>query len=120
MLELKINEKDISRDPFAIMTWADQELAMALFASKPVGEGEKRVNSRLRILIGEEQAVLARIRGEEAALQKARAKMYTLGGLSKEFCRNSRWRADVSSVWAARLTPSWRRTSGRSRAMRWA
>ena len=87
MLELKINEKDISRDPFEIMTWADQELAMALFASKPVGEGEKRVNSRLRILIGEEKAVLARIRGEEAALQKARAKMYTLGGLSKEFCR---------------------------------
>lgn len=87
MLELKINEKDISRDPFEIMTWADRELAMALFASKPVGEGEKRVNSRLRILIGEEKAVLARIRGEEAALQKARAKMYTLGGLSKEFCR---------------------------------
>lgn len=80
MLELKINEKDISRDPFAIMTWADRELTMALFASKPVGEGEKRVNSRLRILIGEEKAVLARIRGEEAALQKARAKMYTLGG----------------------------------------
>lgn len=87
MLELKINEKDISRDPFAIMTWAGQELTMALFASKPVGEGEKRVNSRLRILIGEEKAVLARIRGEEAALQKARAKVHTLGGLSKEFCR---------------------------------
>lgn len=87
MLELKINEKDVSRDPFEIMTWAGQELAMALFASKPVGEGEKRVNSRLRILIGEEKEVLARIRGEEAALQKARAKMYTLGGLSKEFCR---------------------------------
>lgn len=87
MLELKINEKDISRDPFEIMTWADQELAMALFASKPVGKKEDWVHSRLRILIGEEKAVLARIRGEEAALQKARAKMYTLGGLSKEFCR---------------------------------
>ena len=87
MLELKISEKDISRDPFAIMTWADQELTMALFASKPNGVEEDRVNSRLRILIGEEKAVLARIRGEEAALQKARAKMYTLGGLSKEFCR---------------------------------
>ena len=87
MLELKIKEKDISRDPFEIMTWADQELAMALFASKPAGEGVKRVNSRLRILIGEEKAVLARIRGEEAALQKARAKVHTLGGLSKEFCR---------------------------------
>ena len=68
MLELKINEKDISRDPFAIMTWAGQELTMALFASKPVGEGENRVNCHLRILIGEEKAVLARIRGEEAAL----------------------------------------------------
>lgn len=44
---------------------------MALFASKPVGEGKKRVHSRLRILIGEEKAVLARIRGEKAALQKA-------------------------------------------------
>ena len=87
MLELKINEKDISRDPFEIMTWGDRELAMALFASKPVGEGEKRMNSRLRILIGEEKAVLARIRGEEAALQKARAKVHTLGGLLKEFCR---------------------------------
>lgn len=87
MLELKINEKDISRDPFAIMTWADRELAMALFASKPAGKKEDWVHSRLRILIGEEKAVLARIRGEEAALQKARAKMYTLGGLSKEFCR---------------------------------
>lgn len=87
MLELKTNEKDVSRDPFEIMTWAGQELTMALFASKPVGEGEKRVNSRLRILIGEEKAVLARIRGEKAALQKARAKMYTLGSLSKEFCR---------------------------------
>lgn len=69
------------------MAWEDQELALALFASKPVGEGKKRVHSRLRILIGEEKAVLARIRGEKAALQKARAKMYTLGGLSKEFCR---------------------------------
>lgn len=87
MLELKINEKDISRDPFAIMTWADRELAMALFASKPAGKKEDWVHSRLRILIGEEKAVLARIRGEEAALRKARAKVYTLGGLSKEFCR---------------------------------
>ena len=87
MLELKISEKDISRDPFAIMTWADQELAMALFASKPAGKKEDWVHSRLRILIGEEKAVLARIRGEEAALQKARVKVYTLGGLSKEFCR---------------------------------
>lgn len=87
MLELKINKKDISLDPFEIVAWEDQELAMALFASKPVGEGKKRVHSRLRILIGEEKAVLARIRGEKAALQKARAKMYTLGGLLKEFCR---------------------------------
>ena len=87
MLELKINEKDISRDPFAIMTWAGQELTMALFASTPNGVEEDRINSRLCILIGEEKAVLARIRGEEAALQKARAKVYTLGGLSKEFCR---------------------------------
>lgn len=87
MLEFKINKKDISLDPFEIVAWEDQELAMALFASKPVGEGKKRVHSRLRILIGEEKAVLARIRGEKAALQKARAKMYTLGGLSKEFCR---------------------------------
>ena len=87
MLELKINKKDISFDPFKIVAWEDQELAMALFASKPVGEGKKRVHSRLRILIGEEKAVLARIRGEEAALQKARVMVYTLGGLSKEFCR---------------------------------
>ena len=87
MLELKINEKDISRDPFEIMTWAGQELTMALFASKPAGKKEDWVHSRLRILIGEEKAVLARIRGEEAALQKARAKVHTLGGLSKEFCR---------------------------------
>lgn len=87
MLELKINKKDISLDPFKIVAWEDQELAMALFASKPVGEGKKRVHSRLRILIGEEKAVLARIRGEEAALQKARVMVYTLGGLSKEFCR---------------------------------
>ena len=83
MLELKINKKDISLDPFKIVAWEDQELAMALFASKPVGEGKKRVHSRLRILIGEEKAVLARIRGEEAALQKARVMVYTLGGLSK-------------------------------------
>ena len=87
MLEFKINKKDISLDPFEIVAWEDQELAMALFASKPVGEGKKRVHSRLRILIGEEKAVLARIRGEKAALQKARVKVYTLGGLSKEFCR---------------------------------
>ena len=87
MLELKINEKDVSRDPFEIMTWAGQELAMALFASKPTGKKEDWVHSSLRSLIGEEKAALARIRGEEAALQKARAKMYTLGGLSKEFCR---------------------------------
>lgn len=87
MLEFKINKKDISLDPFEIVAWEDQELAMALFASKPVGEGKKRVHSRLRILIGEEKAVLARIRGEEAALQKARVMVYTLGGLSKEFCR---------------------------------
>ena len=77
---------------------------MALFASKPAGKKEDRVNSRLRILIGEEKAVLARIRGEEAALQKARAKMYTLGGLSKEsFAANLRWRVNAFSVWAARL-----------------
>ena len=87
MLELKINEKDISRDPFEIVVWEDQELALALFATKPIGKEEDRVNSRLRILIGEEKTVLARIRGEKAALQKARAKMYTLSGLSKEFCR---------------------------------
>lgn len=87
MLELKINKKDISLDPFKIVAWEDQELALALFATKPIGKEEDRVNSRLRILIGEEKAVLARIRGEKTALQKARVKVYTLGGLSKEFCR---------------------------------
>lgn len=87
MLELKINKKDISRDPLEIMAWVDQELVLALLATKPVGKGKDRVNSCLRILIGEEKAVLGRIRSEEAALQKARAKMHTLGGLSKEFCR---------------------------------
>ena len=30
---------------------------------------------------------MERIRGEQAALQKAHVKVYTLGGLSKEFCR---------------------------------
>lgn len=69
------------------MAWEDQELALALFATKPIGKEEDRVNSRLRVLIGNEQAVMERIRGEQAALQKARVKVYTLGGLSKEFCR---------------------------------
>lgn len=87
MLELKINKKDISLDPFEIVAWEDQELALALFATKPIGKEEDRVNSRLRVLIGNEQAVMDRIRGEQAALQKARVKVYTLGGLSKEFCR---------------------------------
>lgn len=87
MLEFKINKKDISLDPFEIVAWEDQGLAMALFASKPAGKKEDWVHSRLRILIGEKKAVLAHIRGEEAALQKARVKVYTLGGLSKEFCR---------------------------------
>lgn len=87
MLELKINKKDISLDPFEIVAWEDQELALALFVTKPIGKEEDRVNSRLRVLIGNEQAVMERIRGEQAALQKARVKVYTLGGLSKEFCR---------------------------------
>ena len=87
MLELKINKKDISLDPFEIVAWEDQELALALFATKPIGKEEDRVNSRLRVLIGNEQAVMERIRGEQAALQKAHVKVYTLGGLSKEFCR---------------------------------
>lgn len=87
MLEFKINKKDISLDPFEIVAWEDQELALALLATKPIGKEEDRVNSRLRVLIGNEQAVMERIRGEQAALQKARVKVYTLGGLSKEFCR---------------------------------
>lgn len=120
ILEFKINKKDISLDPFEIVAWEDQELAMALFASKPVGEGKKRVHSRLRILIGEEKAVLARIRGEKAALQKARAKMYTLGGLSKEFCRQFALAGRRIFRVGGKAYTELRRTSGRSRAMRWA
>ena len=42
MLELKINKKDISLDPFEIVAWEDQELALALFATKPIGKEEDR------------------------------------------------------------------------------
>lgn len=46
MLELKINKKDISLDPFEIVAWEDQELALALFATKPIGKEEDRVSAK--------------------------------------------------------------------------
>ena len=41
MLELKINKKDISLDPFEIVAWEDQELAMALFGIEARGGREE-------------------------------------------------------------------------------
>lgn len=40
MLELTISEKDISRNPFGIISWAGHELTMSLFATKPVRKGQ--------------------------------------------------------------------------------
>ena len=87
MLELKINPKDIHQDPFAIMTWKDADLAMAVMIFKPVRKGDNKQKSYQRILIGDERSILSRLRGEETVSQKVRVEAYTVGSLFKEFCR---------------------------------
>lgn len=87
MLELKINPKDIHQDPFAIMTWKDADLAMAVMIFKPVRKSDNKQKSYQRILIGDERSILSRLRGEETVSQKVRVEAYTAGSLFKEFCR---------------------------------
>lgn len=87
MLELKINPKDIHQDPFAIMTWKDADLAMAVMIFKPVRTGDNKQKSYQRILIGDERSILSRLRGEATVSQKVRVEAYTAGSLFKEFCR---------------------------------